>query len=268
MAGEDYVLGHAERELRRLERQAGFYAGPTRDGLVKAGLAAGMKVLDIGCGAGDVSFIAADLVGPAGRVTGIDVSEGAIAVSRARAAQRGLAIAFETSPLEAFARYGEFDAVIGRFILVHVRDSGAILRDIAARVRPGTLLVSMEMDVTTTMATAPLPLLATHVGNIARMYTAAGLSPDMGAKLHAAYRAAGLQPKLTASTPVGDRTDAAGFEFFAESVRSLLPTMEKLGIATAAEVQPDTLAERLAAEAAATDPAVYYPRFTTAWARV
>lgn len=264
---DDYVLGHAERELRRLERQAGFYADATREGLLKAGLAPGMTVLDLGCGAGDVSFIAADLVGPAGRVTGIDVSEGAIAVSRGRATQRGLSIAFEPTAIEAFSRYADFDAIIGRFVLVHFRDPAGAIRDIAGRARAGALLVSMEMDVTSTAATAPLPLLQRHVGNIARMYSVAGLNPDMGRGLHAVYRAAGLQPRLAATTPVGDRTQAAGFEFFAESVRSLLPMMEKLGITTAAQTDPDTLAERLAEEAAATDPAVYYPRFTTAWAR-
>ena len=267
MAAADYVLGDSQRELARLEKQAGFYAEPTRDGLLKAGLAPGMRVLDLGCGAGDVSLIAAGIVGEAGQVTGIDVSEPAVAISRMRAAHARVRAQFEQHAVESFPRYGEFDAVIGRFILVHMPDPAAVLRTIARSTRPGTLIVSMEMDMSTASASTPFPLMATQVANICRMYAGMGLTPDMGARLFATYRAAGLSPRLTAFTPMGDRTQTAGFDFLVESVRSLIPAMEKLGITTASEIDVDTLGDRLADEAAATDPAIYYPRFTVAWAR-
>src|SRR5690554_3222064 len=67
-----YVLGHSEQELARLEKQGELFGAETRQVLVRAGLAPGMRVLDVGCGAGDVSLIAAELVGPAGTVIGID----------------------------------------------------------------------------------------------------------------------------------------------------------------------------------------------------
>lgn len=267
MADSEYVLGHSNRELARLERQAGLYAEATRDGLIKAGLVSGMRVLDLGCGVGDVTFIASDLVTGTGSVTGIDISETAIATSRARAELRPNGAQFEQVAVEVFDRFTKFDAVIGRFILVHFSEPSAILRLVASRVRPGTLMVSMEMDISSALATAPFPLMDQHVSDIVKTYRAIGLSPDMGTRLHSAYRAAGLSPRLAAFTPVGDQNDPAGFDFLAESVRSLLPTMEKLQITTAAEVDVDTLADRLAAEAARTDPAVFYPRFTTAWAR-
>src|SRR5690606_17958552 len=80
----DYVLGHSERELDRLHRQAMLFADLTRDILVRAGLESGMRVLDIGCGVGDVSLIAAELVTSGGAVTGVDPSPEALAVARAR----------------------------------------------------------------------------------------------------------------------------------------------------------------------------------------
>jgi hypothetical protein len=104
------------------------------------------------------------------------------------------------------------------------------------------------------------------MGNIRLMYQTMGLSPDMGLKLRGTYRAAGLDPKLAGFTRVGHKDEAAGFDFLAESVRSLMPALEKLGIATPAEIDIDTLSARLAAEAAATDPAIFYPRFVVAWA--
>ena len=56
----------------------------------EAGIRPGMRVLDLGCGAGDVTFVAADLVGPEGSVVGVDRSPEALARARLRAGQRGL----------------------------------------------------------------------------------------------------------------------------------------------------------------------------------
>ncbi|MEO6395635.1 MAG: class I SAM-dependent methyltransferase [Devosia sp.] len=263
-----YVLGDSERELKRLAAQAGFYAEGTRDGLLKAGIAPGMKVLDIGCGVGDVALIAADIVGPSGSVTGIDISAQAVAASTMRAAAKGLNAQFEQSPVDNFSRYSEFDAVVGRFILVHFPDPAGVVRSVATKMKKGAPLVSMEMDMSSSAASAPFPLFDTHLGNIRKMYAMMGLSPDMGMKLHATFRAAGLNPTLTGFTRVGNREEPAGFDFLTESVRSLMPALEKLGIATAAEIDINTLSTRLAAEAMASDPAIFYPRFVVAWARV
>ena len=51
----------------------------------EAGIRPGMRVLDLGCGAGDVTFVAADLVGPDGSVVGVDRSPQALARAQLRA---------------------------------------------------------------------------------------------------------------------------------------------------------------------------------------
>ena len=58
---EQYVLGHSESELVRLERQARIMEPITRRFFEAAGVGPGMRVLDCGSGAGDVAFLAADL---------------------------------------------------------------------------------------------------------------------------------------------------------------------------------------------------------------
>ena len=60
------VLGHADIEIQRLLLQGRLYNDHTEHALRLAGLRPGMRVLDVGCGPGDISFVAARLVGPAG----------------------------------------------------------------------------------------------------------------------------------------------------------------------------------------------------------
>jgi 2-polyprenyl-3-methyl-5-hydroxy-6-metoxy-1,4-benzoquinol methylase len=56
-----YVLGHSQAEIRRLIKQASIVQATTERLLRSAGIERGMRVLDLGCGAGDVSMLAATL---------------------------------------------------------------------------------------------------------------------------------------------------------------------------------------------------------------
>src|SRR3984893_7465452 len=80
-----YALGHSERELERLSAQARLIDPITRHFFRDAGIIPGMRVLDVGSGVGDVSFLVADLVGEAGEVVGVDRSPNALAAARSRA---------------------------------------------------------------------------------------------------------------------------------------------------------------------------------------
>jgi len=81
----DYALGHSSRELDRLSFQGTVFAPYTRQLLTEAGLTAGMRVLDVGSGSGDVSFLAAELVGLHGHVLGVDRSPAAVERANTRA---------------------------------------------------------------------------------------------------------------------------------------------------------------------------------------
>lgn len=67
-----YVLGHTEAELKRLTTQARLIDPITRRFLVSAGVVPGMRVLDVGSGAGDLAILLAAMVGPEGEVVGSD----------------------------------------------------------------------------------------------------------------------------------------------------------------------------------------------------
>ena len=80
----DYVLGHSKPEIERLIAQSAVLDSTTLRLFHETGLKSGMRVLDIGCGAGDVSMLAAKIVGKTGTVVGIDRSIDAINYARSR----------------------------------------------------------------------------------------------------------------------------------------------------------------------------------------
>jgi ubiquinone/menaquinone biosynthesis C-methylase UbiE len=207
-------------------------------------------------------------VGPQGQVVGIDISEDALVVATRRMHAAGHDhVRFAHSTIEDFADYGDFDAVIGRFILIHVADPAALLALLAQRVRPGTTIAFIEMDVGTASALPPLPLMERCVNWIIEVYRRAGRESEMGSNLFAAFRSAGLVPGMTGFTRIASEEDQDGFAFLTESVRSMLPAMEKLGVARAEEVGIDTLRDRLVAEAGRGGHCIFYPRLVSAWAR-
>ena len=85
MAAQDSVShfcapGHSARELDRLSLQARMYEAFTRQLFHEAGLLPGIRVLDVGCGSGDVALLASEFVGPTGEIVGIDRAASAIVI--------------------------------------------------------------------------------------------------------------------------------------------------------------------------------------------
>src|SRR5580693_7061984 len=88
-AANAYALGYTDAEHLRLVRQARLLAPFTERLFRDAGVGTAMRVLDIGCGMGDVSMLAAQIVGPSGRVVGVDRDSGALSKARTRADSAG-----------------------------------------------------------------------------------------------------------------------------------------------------------------------------------
>ncbi len=96
----------------------------------------------------------------------------------------------------------------------------------------------------------------------------AGVELQMGLKLYATYVEAGLsEPQLRLDTVLGGGHDFEGYQYMADSWRSFLPMMEKFGVATADEVDIDTLAERLREEVEQSGGCKGLQPFVDGWAR-
>jgi ubiquinone/menaquinone biosynthesis C-methylase UbiE len=130
----DYVLGYTSLEQQRLIRQARVLAPLTQRFLRDAGICSGMRVLDIGCGMGDVTMIAAQLVGTAGHVTSIDLDQASIETAQRRSAAFGFEnTSFHRADIAEYVFSSPFDAIIGRLVLEFVPDPIAIIKRLYGR---------------------------------------------------------------------------------------------------------------------------------------
>ncbi len=265
----DYILGHDERELRRLARQGSFYEEMTEDVFRRAGIGPGMRVLDLGCGVGDVSMIAAKLVGPYGSVVAIDRAPDAVRTTQLRADAAGYRwVHAEHGELESYVAQEAVDAIVGRFVFVYVRDPAETLRGLLRSLRRGGIVALHEMDCRSVRSVPELPLVHEMLRWITTAYERVGFDPDMGSRLAQTYVSAGLpRPQLIGTARVESGPDAATYEYFAETLRSAQPVIEKLGIATREEMDLDTLAARFRDAAAAAGACIQNPVLIGAWAR-
>ena len=260
----DYSLGHSDAELRRLMWQAEILRPYTERLLRMAGIGPGMRVLDVGCGTGDVTMLAASLVGPSGSVTGIDRSERPLVTAARRAESARLPwVQFHHATLEGFTGPAPFDAVIGRYVVIHQPDPASFLRDAWRHVAPGGVLAFHEMNVARPTFICPeVPLWQQAEGWAKRALSSVSPSLDAGSMLIGLFSAAGLpEPELHCEAPVGGGENSDLYRYMAETLRSLLPVLNGLGV-PAEVIGIDTLEDRLrAAVTAAKAQIEWYPQF-------
>ncbi len=265
-----YLFGHSAMETERLRLQAEMFAPYTVRFLEDAGIVRGMKVLDVGTGAGDVALLLAELVGPEGSVIGIDSNSEIVETARARVATAGLGnVSFVVADAASVERERDFDAVVGRCVLFFLPEPAAVLRRLASHLRDGGV-VAFQEPANATLAPMSLPrspLLEQMWRWILETYRRAGMDLFAGLRLHRIFREAGLPaPAMHLDAAVGGGPDWPGCQYMAYLIRTILPQIVKLGVATQDEVGIDTLADRLRAELGDDGAAVTWG-FITAWAR-
>lgn len=264
-----YALTRSQDEYERLGRQALFVNGTTEPLLRDAGLGPGMRVLDVGSGAGDVALLAAGIVGPRGEVVGVDVDGGALRIARGRAAALGLSnVRFVEGDLATAEAGTEFDAAIGRLVLMYRADPAAALRAVAARVRSGGIIAFQELDLDPAVAARSLPeaSLWNDTGRLViEAFRRAGMQVRMGRQLFGAYTAAGLpEPAMREEALVGGGPGFGGYAWMAGVVQGLAPLMRSLGLDVPGAL--DTLADRLRDDAVGNGTVVWTPSFVGAHA--
>ena len=254
MGEPSYVLGHSDEELRRLESQARSINPMTRRFLLEAGVEPGMRVLDVGCGAGDVSLLVADLVGSAGQVVGFDRSPTAVEAARSKAEAAGIPNAsFLTGVAESLSFDRPFDAVVGRYVLQFQRDPIGLLRAVSALAAPGAPIVFHELDWSGVSSDPPSETYDRLAGWLTAAIERSGASAHMGLRLPSVFREAGLgDPQVRLEQRVGIASSAAEVvDRLVGLARVLAGAMLDAGIVGEDELGLDSLDRRIMTEVTA-----------------
>jgi ubiquinone/menaquinone biosynthesis C-methylase UbiE len=265
---DPYLLGDSGAEHDRLIRQAAIFHPYTERLFRGAGIGPGQRVLDIGSGVGDVAMLAAGLVGPKGAVVGVERDADTLAKARSRIAEAGLHnVSFMEADVGHVASGEPFDAIVGRLILEFLPDPGAVVRSLAARVRPGGVVAFQDACWGPLLQlTAHLPLRAKCAALIYQTFQRSGANMDMELVLYRAFQEAGLPaPNMRIEVPVGDDPGIARWVY--DLFCSLRPRMREHDLTRGALGDLASLRARLDAELAGTRSFAACIGLVGAWSR-
>jgi SAM-dependent methyltransferase len=153
----DYLFGQSAGEAERLRAAAADVRAVHRAVPAGRGHSPGMKVLDVGPGAGDVALLVAGLAGQEGTVVGTDFNAELIETARARAASAGIEhVSLVAGDAASGGLDRNFDAVVGRCVLFFAREPAALMRRLTGYVRDGGV-VAFQEPANATLASMSLP---------------------------------------------------------------------------------------------------------------
>jgi SAM-dependent methyltransferase len=264
MTDEHYPFQSSEDERQRLITQAELVAPLTERLFKKAGITSGMSVLDIGSGSGDVALLAARFVGSEGTVVGVDRDPAQVAFATQRVKAAGLAnVRFMTGDYREIKLNPPADAIIGRLVLMYATDPLDALRCALLNLRAGGVITLQEsvIDYDGPVLIEPPDCLAAKAVEWFRAgFRHTGVQPRMGMRLFGLMRAAGLEPSTDIGMLVPIKQGPKGplFSILASVVRSQIPAILASGVATEAEIDIETLEQRLIADAPANGVVGYF----------
>lgn len=246
-------------DIDRLARVAAFTLPLTAELLVKAGIAPGMRVLNVGSQAGDVAFQIADRVGTSGSVLAIDEAGELVEAARMRARKQCLHhVMFRGQRLSDVQIRAPFDAVVASFFLSSQADPVQSIRKAASLVRPGGRLIFQEwhwgsMLWTQGCSRGTLPLYREFARRTLHALEKNGTRVDMGLQLAGAVLKAGLPvPALRTDLQATGAAHHPGYVFLKDSLRDLLP-------------EADSFTARVQREIRETGGCLYFPLQVGAW---
>ncbi len=242
----DYPLNSSELERWRLSTQSQSIEPLSIKLLEGVGVEAGKHVLDLGCGPGGLSILAAQRVGPHGSVTGVDRDPEQLSAARKNAENAGVTnIEFVCSELNDYAPPRLYDVIIGRYVLIYVQDPDVLIEKVSKWLAANGRFGFLEMDLFKDVRSHVWPPVSNETADaikyIGKIMIDAGIHTYMGTRLPSIlmkYGAIGIASD--APPQIGPRSLALPLA----ALKSVLPLAKKLGDPDADKYDPDVLYER------------------------
>jgi ubiquinone/menaquinone biosynthesis C-methylase UbiE len=221
----------------------------TRRLLADGGIEKGMRVLDVGCGTGDLSIMASELAGDSGEVVGVDISEDALTSARNSIAEKRIStVTFIRAEIAKLPEnIGTFDAIIGRRVLMYLDDAAQGIKSLLPHLTTNGKMIFQESDcMASSFCAQSMPL---HTKVQTWMWdTVAKEGGDIhiGRQLYSLMRNAGLKILQTRAEAIL-HTYESGSDL-GWVAKMMASRMISHGVVTSEEMDADTLENRLQLE--------------------
>lgn len=263
---QEYVLVTGDAGAARLALLHDTYGRSTESLLRELGLTTGMRAADLGCGTGTVSRWMASVVGPTGEVVGADVSADQVQVAAREASRQGLPQLrhVQASVYDTGLPREHFDLVYCRFLLCHVGDPAAGIREMRALLKPGGVLLCEDVDVGSVECDPPSALYNRMRDIMLALGRSRGVDYCLGPRLHRVLREEGFaEPQVCIDQPVLSRGEAK--RFWEYTFLEAAPAMLRAGLTDEAELRE--LAAEMARVAQDESVMVAQAKKVQVWAR-
>jgi len=258
-----YVLATGDAAAHRLNLLHQTYGPSGRELLLRAGVQPGMRVADLGCGVGMMTRLLAELVGPGGEVIGVDFSPAQVEHARTSLANLAHVKFVEASATDTKLERESFDVVYSRFLLIHLKEPHAALREMYDLLKPEGIFVCEDGDLTSADSepSSKLKEFSNLFGGLGPSW---GVDYKLGRRLlHLVKDANFLDPQIAFNQPVFAKGENK--RLFDLSVAEAGPSFVQAGLITETELEELLLEMRRLAD----DETVLaiFPRMTQIWAR-
>lgn len=189
----EYLLGTNEAELERLGFQHSVWQSLAHAALERAGLAPGMRVLDLGSGPGFVTADLAEIVGPEGSVVALDESPVWHAALEKQAFVCPVELVQSTIE-EADLGEAQFDLIFSRWVFSFLSDLDGVAKKCLRALAPGGRLVVQDYNHEGISIFPPSPGFEAAIRATREFYRGAGGNPWVQGTLPGVLRRAGFAP--------------------------------------------------------------------------
>ncbi|HMG14869.1 MAG TPA: class I SAM-dependent methyltransferase [Saprospiraceae bacterium] len=189
-----YIINGGEEGKIRLKVLSDLLSQNTKSLLEIYGPITGLKVLDIGCGGGDVSLMAAKMVSDTGSVVGVDFDKEIICLAEQDALKNRVNnVSFQVLDVVDISFNNEFDIVFSRFLMSHLNQPLKALNKMLKSLKVGGKIITEDVQFSGHFCHPPCLAFEKYIQFYADLARSRKQNSEIGLSLFELFRQAGIK---------------------------------------------------------------------------